>query len=1054
MSSRPRVSVILPAYNEEGALGGVLDAVNRMRDRYDLEVIVVEGGSKDRTVQVAREHGATKVISSREKRGKGADFWTGVLSATGDYIIQIDTDHQFEPQDIPQMVDALLAGAEMAIATRFVQSAHLEAKSVRPINMFGNWLFSWLTTVLTGQRITDCLAGFKGFRKELIPYLQIRSPHFGYEVELIIRAARARKKIVEVPVTHHRREQGVTNVRRWKDGALILGSLLEAWVTPLRPSGSLLPGVVSFPARPIPEEAKKQGRWLSRIHPLAWVFLLVFLLYAPSLIGGKLQLDADNLTEGYVYAYHFSQFPLQHDAARYTNAYHGGANVSENPVFAVYGWLFTFKPSFILPVVLFHWLVFFGACVFVWAAYVFFRDRGFEKWIAAGLVALVFFSARYQLQVLQPLYVFSYFVTPALCVILDRLAKRFSWKTVIVGGVVSAAILLFSYIGLLILFAVVILAYALFQLYGLWMHHRPAVVRYALGLLLMAAIGLGLSWWHLEPTYRMAQDTPRGIGLTYAASQEETIRFFDLPRVIFPQWKFGASSEGELFVGLIGLSALIAACVSRSRTREDRFWMWTLLLTLAFAWEFSPLSWLANRLPLFESLRAPSRMLFVAILALAYLAGRGIQSYLSHPERLLATRTMRTVRGIMATLVIVGVCGSLFGLLNGYAFLTTRITAWFDQAYYARTRGLPLEHYHDVIRGMVADLRLNVDLLMSPYALLVVITAACLWVGLSRRRPPVGPIPIAVLLMVTGGAFGFMRTLPLQTVSAAVLDSIPASAQFIRSQPDAHLYRMFTLWYGSSKYQFLDTPLLGRASPADQIDFFHDLMPVNSNRRYGLQSIDGYDNFMTRRTANALPEVLSETIKNETSQAASRLSPEEKTAFWLRRLPVLGMMNVKYVLSVQPLEDPRLTVVWEGETTRHRIPFRIYENAEVLPRVFLANQVLVIPEDEQAALREVLAPARDFHAQTILECGDCVIVNAPPDASDQVEVRSYVPGSVHIHTTTTRERVLVFNETRLRGWSAWLDGEPVPTFYANSLFQAVIVPAGTHEVRFFYDRPS
>ena len=263
----PRVSVVLPAYNEEGALGGVLDAVNALRDRYDLDVIVVEGGSKDRTVRVAQEHGATRIISSPVKRGKGADFWTGVLAATGDYIVQIDTDHQFEPSEIPRMVDALAAGADMAIATRFVKQARLEAESVRPLNMFGNWVFSWLTTLLTGQRITDCLAGFKGFRKTLIPYLQIRSPHFGYEVELIVRAARAKKKIVEVPVTHHKREKGVTNVHPLKHGLMILGSMLEARLFPLQPSDGLLPGAAKFPAPKIPESMKPKRRWWQRPSP-------------------------------------------------------------------------------------------------------------------------------------------------------------------------------------------------------------------------------------------------------------------------------------------------------------------------------------------------------------------------------------------------------------------------------------------------------------------------------------------------------------------------------------------------------------------------------------------------------------------------------------------------------------------------------------------------------------------------------------------------------------------------------------------------------------------
>lgn len=1063
MPELPRVSVVLPAYNEEGALGGVMDAVNELGDRYDLEMIVVEGGSKDRTVRVAQEHGATRIISSPVKRGKGADFWTGVLAATGDYIVQIDTDHQFEPSEIPRVVDALKAGADMAIATRFVKNAHLEDRSIRPLNMFGNWLFSWFVTLLTGQRITDCLAGFKGFRKTLIPYLQIRSPHFGYEVELIVRAARAKKKIVEVPVTHHKREKGVTNVHPIKHGAMILGSMLEARFLPLQPSDGVLPGAAKFPAPLIPKEMKPKRHWWQRVHPLAWVFLLVFLLYSPSLVGGKIDFDFDNITEGYAYAHHFSRHPLNHAVARYTNAYHSGTNVSENPVFGVYSWAFTLKPPFLSEFALFHWFVFAGAALFIWAAYVFFRDRGFDAWIAAGLVALVFFSARYQLQALQPLYVFSYFAVPALAVVLGRLAKKFQWRTVILGGLIGGFTLLVSYVGLLILFAVPLAAYAAFLVTELWRKDRaaasPALAsavtarRYLLGLGLMALIGLGLSWWHLGPTLRMAEDTPRGIGLTYEESQEETIRFTDLPRLVLPQWLLWTNAESELYIGLIGLVALIAACYVKERKREDRFWRWTLFFTLFFAWQQSPLSWIANKLPLFRSLRAPSRVLFVAIMAAAYLAGRGIQTYVTDSERLLGTRTMRLVRAFFVALVVVLVGGTLFGAVGGYDLMARQIMAWFDVAYYPRTVGLPLEHYHNVIRGMLADIRMNIDVLASPYTALIAASAVLVWFGLSRRYRPVGVKVIAVLIMLSGAAFALMRNLPMQSLSAATLEAVPESAQFILGQPESGLYRAYTLFYGSSKFRFLDAPLLGRASQADQTDFLRDLMPVNSNMRYGIQSIDGYDNFMTRRTVNLLDEVLSETMTNGNLIAESRLTREEKIALFLERLPIVGMMNVKYILLLYKLDDPRTELVWEGKTTSRQIPFYIYENNTVLPRFYLAKRVTVLPEDETKTLEEILKPGRDFQAETLLECGNCKVPDASGLSSDNLQVVSYAPGKVQLRVTAGQERLLVFNENRIRGWSVTVDGQLAPTYFANYIYQGVIVPAGAHEVRFIYGRP-
>jgi glycosyltransferase involved in cell wall biosynthesis len=232
MNQRPSVTVIVPAYNEEELIGGVIDDVKNNGSDFDLEIIMIEGGSGDRTAEVARDHGAT-VISLPRKRGKGADFWTAACVSKGEYIIQIDADHQFQPSQLHEMMALFERGADVVLGTRFRAGAQNEPGSIHPLNDFGNRLLSFAVTLMIGQRITDTMAGYKGIRRAVIPTLQLHVPHFGYEAELVIRAARAGWKIVEMPVIYKTRHNGVSNVRRIKDGFRVLWSIIVARWTPL-----------------------------------------------------------------------------------------------------------------------------------------------------------------------------------------------------------------------------------------------------------------------------------------------------------------------------------------------------------------------------------------------------------------------------------------------------------------------------------------------------------------------------------------------------------------------------------------------------------------------------------------------------------------------------------------------------------------------------------------------------------------------------------------------------------------------------------------------------
>lgn len=217
----PKVSIVLPTYNEEKSIARMIKDVSKLKSKFSLEIIVSDGGSKDKTVFLAKKAGA-KVISFLTKRGKGIDFWEAGLKARGKYIVQIDADYQFQPSEIPLLIDALDKGADIAIGKRI---DHGDAPFIRTL---GNFLLTMATSLVVGRIISDSLAGFKAIRRSKFKKLNLTEKHFGYEAETVIKSMRLKYKLVEVPVSYARRNTGISQVSPLRDGLLILGSIIKA----------------------------------------------------------------------------------------------------------------------------------------------------------------------------------------------------------------------------------------------------------------------------------------------------------------------------------------------------------------------------------------------------------------------------------------------------------------------------------------------------------------------------------------------------------------------------------------------------------------------------------------------------------------------------------------------------------------------------------------------------------------------------------------------------------------------------------------------------------
>jgi glycosyltransferase involved in cell wall biosynthesis len=222
---KPTLTILVPALNEEKTITKIIVDCLKLK-QYDVTVLVaVDSKTTDNTDKVAKKAGA-KVIYAKGL-GKGSNVKSSLPYIKGDYFVQIDADYQFIPKDIPKLIEPLIKGYDVTLGTRYQKGSKVEKGSVSPLKLFGSYFLSFVTSLAARQRITDVMAGFKGFKTSVLKDLDPQTPHFGYEAELVVRAAKRRYKIVNVPITYKKRIVGSSSVSSIKHGLLVLGTIIK-----------------------------------------------------------------------------------------------------------------------------------------------------------------------------------------------------------------------------------------------------------------------------------------------------------------------------------------------------------------------------------------------------------------------------------------------------------------------------------------------------------------------------------------------------------------------------------------------------------------------------------------------------------------------------------------------------------------------------------------------------------------------------------------------------------------------------------------------------------
>jgi len=200
MITDKKIAVIIPAYNEEESLPKVINDIPKFVD----EIIVVNNGSTDRTVETAIKSGAT-VLTENEK-GYGAACLKGIdylQNRNFDVVVFLDGDYSDHPEEMNLVVDPILNDDnDFVIGSRMMGKR--EKGALLPQAMFGNWLASLLIKLFWGYSFTD-LGPFRAIKYSSLLQLKMSDRNFGWTVEMQIKAAKLKFKTNEVPVRYRKR---------------------------------------------------------------------------------------------------------------------------------------------------------------------------------------------------------------------------------------------------------------------------------------------------------------------------------------------------------------------------------------------------------------------------------------------------------------------------------------------------------------------------------------------------------------------------------------------------------------------------------------------------------------------------------------------------------------------------------------------------------------------------------------------------------------------------------------------------------------------------------
>ncbi len=225
----PEIVVVIPTLNEEAGVGWVLDRVHETLRKHGKKyhIVVVDGGSQDKTVEIARNRGAEVIMQNG--RGYGDAYIQGFNYSIRKYkpkiIVMLDADGTYDPAEIPKLIKPIEQNeADMVVGNRF---AKLQPGAMSTLNKIGNKILSWLARLMIGVGIRDTQSGYRAMSRELLETIPLTHKGMPFATELIVEAYAYGYRIKEQPITYKPRLGGQPKLNPLQDGYRILKTIIQ-----------------------------------------------------------------------------------------------------------------------------------------------------------------------------------------------------------------------------------------------------------------------------------------------------------------------------------------------------------------------------------------------------------------------------------------------------------------------------------------------------------------------------------------------------------------------------------------------------------------------------------------------------------------------------------------------------------------------------------------------------------------------------------------------------------------------------------------------------------